>query len=80
MKMFEEIAFNLIELGHSPEAIVGYEITYLLGYAFKKMERNEQMRQVQKPGKDGWTTTGNKRTKTMTSKQILAKARAKKDK
>lgn len=76
MSLFEDIAFNLIELGHSPEAIMGYEITFLLGYAIKKIKRNK----AQKPAQnDDWTTSGNKRSKTVTSNQMLQKARAKKD-
>jgi len=77
--MYEEIAFNLVEMGHSPQAIMSFEITFLLGYALKRFERNEKAQeQSKKTDPDGWTTQGNKRRKTMTSQQALAKVRNRK--
>ena len=77
--MYEEIAFNLLELGYTPQEIMALEITFLMGYAIKKMERNKEAQPEQQPtDSDGWTKSGNKRRKTMTSQQALAKVQARK--
>ena len=76
--MFEEIAFNLLELGYTQREIIDCEITFLMGYAIKKMERNKQTQDAAHPAtQDGWQIHGNKRRKTMTSEQALAKVRGK---
>jgi len=77
--MFEEIAFNLLELGYTQHEIMDCEITFLMGYAIKKMERNKQAQDATQPTTqdDGWQIHGNKRSKTMTSEQALAKVRGK---
>jgi len=75
--MFEEIAFNLLELGHSPQQIMDSEITFLMGYAIKKADRNKKENGARNPkDKDGWTQHGNKRRKVVTSQEAAAKARA----
>ena len=77
MRIFEDIAFCLIERGHSPIAVMNYEISFLLGYALMKMERNQP---AKKPASGGWVTDGKKRKKTMTSDQMLRKVRSQKGK
>ena len=76
--MLDEIAFNLLELGYTQQEIMDSEVTFLMGYAIKKMERNKQAQDATQPtDKDGWQTSGNKRRKTMTSQQALVKVRGK---
>lgn len=76
--MYEEIAFSLIEAGHSIDAVMSYEHTMLIGYAIKKIQRNKQMNEG-RTDPDGWQTQGNKRKKVMTSDQLMKKARARKE-
>jgi len=73
--MYEEVAFDLIEHGHPVDAVMSSELSALLGYAIKKMERNKLMTEGSQGGSQ---TQGNKRTKVMTSEELVKKARAKK--
>ena len=67
----------MLENGHSREAVLGYELPYIYGFVMKKLDQNKEAaeRLEKSKNKDGWQQRGNKRTKTMTSDQMLRKAR-----
>ena len=76
--MYEDIAFGLIELGHSPDAIMAYELPMFLGYAIKKMQRHQAPEEYKPAG--GWQTQGSKRKKIVTSDEMLKKVRRQRNK
>ena len=70
----------MLESGHSREAVLGYEVPYILGFMAKRVEvlkaraSTPQKGSVRQRGRRGLRTE----TKTMTSDQMLAKVRAQK--
>ncbi len=69
----------LLEAGHTRDTVLEYELPYLYGYTQKKFDMREEEKDYKTGAhtKDGWQQKGNKRTKTITSDQMLAKLRAK---
>ena len=78
--MWENIAFYLLESGHTREAVLGYELPYFLGFMQKRIETQKEPRSsaaTSPPARGG--RGKNVQRKTMTSDQAVAKVRAQKE-
>jgi len=75
--IIEDMAFNLLESGHTREAVLGYEVQYILGYLSKRVEVGKERQEAgaQKPQTS--SRPGTKTVKTvMTAQDALAKVRS----
>ena len=73
----------MLENGHSKEAVMGYELRYIYGFASKRAEITRSSKTKAAPGGDSSRKSGRGRvaeTKTMTAQQALAKVKARKGK
>ena len=79
MQIIEDMAFNLLESGHSLEAVQGYEVQYILGYMTKRVEvakAQQATREQQAPPARTQSGRGTKTVRTvMTAQQVAEKAR-----
>jgi len=63
-------------MGKPRDEVLSYPLPFIYAYFEELVARHEK---IEKPEtKDGWTQRGNKRTKTVTSAQALAKVRSQK--